>query len=673
MRRTTTMILGLALAIASVAVDAQRNTQAEVRLQAAITKETVEGDLAGAIALYKQLASGADRSVAARALVRMGACYERLGDKDARAAYERAAREFSDQAEAAAQARARLAAMGGAKAASGPRTRLLWDEATNEVGSASGDGRHLSFVNWSTADVAIRDLVTGEERRVTNTGGSVKAQGQVEETALSPDGKRIAFVWDGWDQQSVNTGDFFQLRVINADGTGERTLRRAPGLSAQAWSPDGKWIAGWVLRGVEPKWITALVLWSADSGEERVLKTAGDAPKNRIRFSPDGRWLAYEESAVAGGPPAVHVVAVDGPAMSQTIASDAQMMAWTPDGKALLVSREREGTTSLFKVPITQGKAGGTPQQIYGVSNLGEPLGMTSDGRLLYGLGNRRADGWLGGVDLTAGTLGATVAQFPADEAAVGMASGRLKFSPDGSQVMWTIRPNRIVVRSAAGDRQSSITVQVREVRRAEWGHDGKTFLVGGLGTDGKEGLYRVDSASGAATFVTATIGTSWRAAFVPSHDGKTIYGRTAAGKLAAYSVDTGTERILHDEFDRVPNLSLSRDGTKVAVRSGPNLGVVDLVSGAYTRLYSRDFPTDRHVMWGLDWSPDDRHVVVLAREFPTGRCELWTYPATGGARVSQRLPAEMLGLSIRADGTMATVRIEKRRQVWVLENFLQR
>ena len=134
MRRTTTMILGLALAFATVAVDAQRNTQAEVRLQAAITKETVEGDLAGAIALYKQLASGADRSVAARALVRMGACYERLGDKDARAAYERAVREFGDQADAAAQARARLAAMGGAKTASGPRTRLLWDEATNDAG-----------------------------------------------------------------------------------------------------------------------------------------------------------------------------------------------------------------------------------------------------------------------------------------------------------------------------------------------------------------------------------------------------------------------------------------------------------------------------------------------------------------------------------------------------------
>ena len=32
-----------------------------------------------------------------------------------------------------------------------------------------------------------------------------------------------------------------------------------------------------------------------------------------------------------------------------------------------------------------------------------------------------------------------------------------------------------------------------------------------------------------------------------------------------------------------------------------------------------------------------------------------------------------MRGLSIGPDGTMATVRTEQRRQVWALENFLDR
>lgn len=674
MRRTTTMILGLALTLLSVGVEGQRNTQAEVRLQAAITKETVEGDLAGAIALYKQLAGDSDRSVAARALVRMGACYERLGDKDARTTYERAARDFSDQPEVAAQARARLAAMGGAKAASGPRTRLLWDEATNDEASASGDGRFLSFVVWSTGDVAIKDLVTGEERRVTNKGGVVEADGTAEWTAMSSDGKRIAFVWNTWDEESIKTRNTYQVRVINADGTGERILTRAPELSAQAWSADGKWIAGWVSQREEPLRPRRLVLWSAESGEERVLRTTGISGKDRLRFSPDGQWLAYDEARTAGGPTAVHVVPVNGSAPSEAeVASDARMMAWTPDGKALLVSRQREGVTSLFKVPVAQGKTTGSPQQIYNVSIVGVPLGLTTDGRLLYGVDNRRDDGWLGPVDLRTATLGPTVAQFPADKVDVNMADAGLRFSPDGRQVMWTIMPNRIVVRSTAGDKQSSIAVQMKEVRRAEWGHDGQTMLVAGLGSDGKEGLYRVDPASGAAAFVTASLGTSWRAAFVPSRDGKTIYGRTAAGKLAAFSTDSGAERVIHDEFERVPNLSLSHDGTRLAIRSGGNLGVLNQASGAYTRLYTRDFDTDHNVMWGLAWSADDKHVVVIARDYRTSHCELWIYPAGGGPRVSQRLPAEMRGLSISPDGTMATARIEQRRQVWVLENFLQR
>jgi Tol biopolymer transport system component len=672
MRRTTTMILGLALAFATVTVDAQRNTQAEVRLQAAITKETVEGDLAGAIALYKQLAGGADRSVAARALVRMGACYERLGDKDARAAYERAAKEFGDQAEPAAQARARLAAMGGAKTASGPRTRLLWDEATNDLASASADGRYLSFMDRETGDVALKDVVTGEERRVTNKGGVVKAQGTAEGTAMSPDGRRIAFVWDTWDEDSVKTRQFFHLRVINADGTGERVLRRAADLNAHAWSPDGRWIAGWVADGTDPASANRLAVWSADTGEERVLATKGLDVKRRVRFSPDGQWLAYDEAAGQGQPSAVYVLRAEGSTAAEVeIASDARMMGWAPDGRSILFARDREGVTLLFRIPVAQGKATGSAQQIHNASSVGEPVGLTTDGRLLYGVDNRRDDGWLGSIDLGTANLGATTAQFPADKAHALMNSGGLRLSPDGRQVMWLVLPNRIIMRSTAGERLASVTAPLKEVRRAEWSHDSAAILAAGTGSDGKEGVYRIDPANGTATLLTSSLDGTGRAAFVPSRDGRTLYGRTPAGTLAALSLDNGAVRVLHEEFLRLPNLSLSHDGRMLAVRSGPQLGVVDLASGAYTRLYTRVFETDRNVMFGLAWSADDSRVVVIARDPGTAICELWIYPAAGGPRVSQRLPVEMRGLSIGPDGTAAAIRVEQRRQIWSLENFL--
>ncbi len=70
-------------------------------LQAAIKAEMVDGDLKGAIELYRKLAAGGDRGVAAKALVRMGQCYEKLGDAQARQAYDRVVRDFADQKEAA--------------------------------------------------------------------------------------------------------------------------------------------------------------------------------------------------------------------------------------------------------------------------------------------------------------------------------------------------------------------------------------------------------------------------------------------------------------------------------------------------------------------------------------------------------------------------------------------
>src|SRR5258706_9736064 len=99
------MTLGAALLLSG-----QKGGRTDLQLQAAINKETVEGDLKGAIEQYKKIAQGSDRAVAAKALVRMGECYEKLGDAEARKAYERVVRDFGDQKEAAEAARAKLTA-----------------------------------------------------------------------------------------------------------------------------------------------------------------------------------------------------------------------------------------------------------------------------------------------------------------------------------------------------------------------------------------------------------------------------------------------------------------------------------------------------------------------------------------------------------------------------------
>ena len=108
------VVLAVAVCVLSPAI-AQKGDQAEVQLKAAINKEVVDGDLKAAIDLYRKVAQSGNRPVAARALIRMGQCYEKLGDAQARKAYEQVVREFADQKEAVEQARALLSAAGRTK------------------------------------------------------------------------------------------------------------------------------------------------------------------------------------------------------------------------------------------------------------------------------------------------------------------------------------------------------------------------------------------------------------------------------------------------------------------------------------------------------------------------------------------------------------------------------
>lgn len=77
------MLSGLALAAP------QKGGPADILYERAVQKETADGDLKAALELYKQTVAkaGTNRAVAAKALVRMAQCYEKLGDADARKAY----------------------------------------------------------------------------------------------------------------------------------------------------------------------------------------------------------------------------------------------------------------------------------------------------------------------------------------------------------------------------------------------------------------------------------------------------------------------------------------------------------------------------------------------------------------------------------------------------------
>src|SRR5262249_53298924 len=119
-RKFTVTVFVLAIAVLFVSmqsvITAQVQNRDQAALKAAMDKDTLEGDLKGAIEQYKRVAQSKDRSIAARAIVRMAECYQKLGDAEARKLYERVVREFADQKEPAALARARLSSTNSATA-----------------------------------------------------------------------------------------------------------------------------------------------------------------------------------------------------------------------------------------------------------------------------------------------------------------------------------------------------------------------------------------------------------------------------------------------------------------------------------------------------------------------------------------------------------------------------
>jgi hypothetical protein len=108
--RLTAATVALALA-ASLLCGAVGDVDFEARIEAAIHREIVLGDLTGALEEYRAILAepGVTRLVAARTLLQTGACLEKLGKgKEAYNTYLRIAGDYGDQAAIVSRAKTRL-------------------------------------------------------------------------------------------------------------------------------------------------------------------------------------------------------------------------------------------------------------------------------------------------------------------------------------------------------------------------------------------------------------------------------------------------------------------------------------------------------------------------------------------------------------------------------------
>jgi len=353
-------------------------SKGDVALRAAMETETVKGDLKSAIEQYKQIAQGSDRALAAKALLRMAQCYQKLGDTQAQDVYKRLVRDYSDQP-GAAEARARLAA------SDAPMTTLVWQKGEAdeyEITSVSADGRYLGLTDWATGNLLVRDLATATNRIIVSANNPKAGQvdDDAEGSAISRDGTQVAY---GWHEAKSERTELW-VASLRGDAKPRRVYGDAAvaGIWPTDWSPDGKWIA-FDRMNADGKQELALV--SVEDGKARVLKIGYSA---RIVFSPDGKYVAYDLPQDATGARDVWVTDLHGATDSAVVTNRGNdvVMGWLPDG-LLLVASDRTTTTELIGVAIRNGTVEGAPELLKADIGRTSPLGVTTAGALFYSTG----------------------------------------------------------------------------------------------------------------------------------------------------------------------------------------------------------------------------------------------------------------------------------------------
>jgi Tol biopolymer transport system component len=703
-----------AVAVMSLALSAPysaqqaRDNRAEVALQAAIKIETIDGDLKAAIEAYKRIVATyeSNRPVAAQALARMGQCYEKLGaaeTQEARKTYERLLRDYADQSEVVALARMRLAALGGRTRTTLMARRLENPPADTPSGSVSPDGRYLSFWDWRTGDLAVRDLQTGQDRRLTSEGteGRQAATGSqwAGESTWSSDGKRIAYAWYVAESGAARA----ELRVVGLDGGKPRVLSRPDGtreMGSFAWSPDGRHIAASVRpQNGSPR----TELFSTADGSTRTLADLKRGISATKCFSPDSRYIAYDRRPDEMSPERdIYLMSIDTGQETPLVQhpADDYLLGWSLDGKWIVFASDRTGALGLWVVGISGTKTLGEPQLVRPGIDRVLPVGLTREGALYYGVVRATEDVYIADLDPTTGKV-----TGPPRKAIEQFEGGNFSpsYSPDGKYLAYVSRRgnspyptnagNALCIRSLDTGQERVFYREIwrlglRYIAGPRWSPDGRFISFGGSEGISITSAYRVDLQTGEITRILRCGPDEGLASAAYGPDGKHFYGRrnsrTRDLQIIVQDLESGEvrERYRLAGESRL-DVALSRDGRWLSfINAGwggtRSLRIMPASGGDVREIWSfgetkQGTPTILHT-----WTPDGRYILFGAQD-PSNltNWELWRVPVEGGKPEKMGLQRRwgIHHISVRPDGRQLVFAgrggASTDSELWVLENFL--
>jgi hypothetical protein len=128
-----------------------------------------------------------------------------------------------------------------------PTSSFVWRGGFSKTaGSVSSDGRYISYIDWTTANLCLRDSVNDDDRPIIAPNNPQRGPWKqwAEESVISRDGKRIAYTWA--EGELNNSRHNHELWVANVHGEPQPKRLYADSsarlLAPRDWSADGKWI-----------------------------------------------------------------------------------------------------------------------------------------------------------------------------------------------------------------------------------------------------------------------------------------------------------------------------------------------------------------------------------------------------------------------------------------------
>lgn len=568
----------VAILLMPSALVGRQQDAAELQLKAAMHRELVDGDLRAAIKAYEAILSrhADNRAVAARALLQLGQCYEKLGQTEARATYERLVREYADQVQVVGQARARLASFTrNEPAASQPAPvaavrSLRRVDSINDVKALSPDGSKALFIRYDIGqNLAVYDFVTGESKSLTAFDW---ATAWVSHGIWSPDGRRVAYMQTPWLPESVS-----EVRVTTLAGESLSIFRNdanpGRGVVPVDWLPDGRTLLA-VLERADGTFAIGLI--PAGGGPFtplRSLQWTGGRP-DRPRLSPDGRFVAFAEGAT--GMRDIHVLSLDGLTAARLTdhPADDRQPLWSPDGRHLVFTSQRFGSAALWVVAVKNGQAGGEPARIKDTMHDTQLIDWTTRG-LTYLQQVRTDDIYTVPVDRETGQPTGQPSQLSYPR--TGRNSGPV-WSPDGRDLAFIsgslAEPDRryVVLLSEGGGQPREFLIpttryaNVQEPYDLRWFGDGSGLGFSGSDAQGQPAVFQLSLATGQWKTFSSPLKTWTRIEW--NADGtKYFYTRPPSTGTTAGVI----ERDLKTNRERLVFEDVSRSSVFRALRLGPD------------------------------------------------------------------------------------------------------